>query len=33
MDPRTSQLNRYLLGWMAYFRFASAKGHREKFDQ
>jgi len=27
------QLNRYLIGWISYFRLALAKGHCEKFDQ
>lgn len=33
MEERISRLNRYLLGWMGYFRIASAKNHCEKFDQ
>jgi group II intron reverse transcriptase/maturase len=33
MESRIMQLNRYLIGWMGYFRIASAKGHCEKFDQ
>jgi group II intron reverse transcriptase/maturase len=33
MESRIMQLNRYLIGWIGYFRLASAKGHCEKFDQ
>ena len=33
MESRIMQLNRYLIGWMGYFRIASAKGHCERFDQ
>ncbi|MCQ6564122.1 group II intron reverse transcriptase/maturase, partial [Paenibacillus mendelii] len=33
MESRITQLNQYLLGWIDYFRLASAKGHCEKFDQ
>lgn len=33
MENRIMQLNRYLIGWIGYFRLASAKGHCEKFDQ
>jgi len=33
MENRILQLNRYLIGWIGYFRLASAKGHCEKFDQ
>ncbi|MCI3919147.1 group II intron reverse transcriptase/maturase [Paenibacillus sp. TRM 82003] len=33
MESRITQLNRYLMGWIGYFRIASAKKHCEKFDQ
>ncbi|MBN2984554.1 group II intron reverse transcriptase/maturase [Cohnella algarum] len=33
MEKRIMQLNRYLIGWIGYFRLASAKGHCEKLDQ
>ncbi|WP_240968304.1 group II intron reverse transcriptase/maturase, partial [Paenibacillus aquistagni] len=33
MENRIMQLNRYLMGWIGYFRLASVKGHCEKFDQ
>jgi group II intron reverse transcriptase/maturase len=33
MEDRISYLNRYLMGWIGYFRLASAKNHCEKFDQ
>jgi RNA-directed DNA polymerase len=33
MESRIMQLNRYLTGWIGYFRLASAKKHCEKFDQ
>ena len=33
MENRIMQLNRYLIGWIGYFRLASAKGHCEKLDQ
>ncbi|WP_080838080.1 group II intron reverse transcriptase/maturase [Cohnella massiliensis] len=33
MGNRIMQLNRYLIGWIGYFRLASAKGHCEKLDQ
>jgi len=33
MENRIMQLNRYLIGWIGYFRLASVKGHCEKFDQ
>lgn len=33
MEERISRLNRYLMGWMGYFRIASAKKHCERFDQ
>jgi len=33
MENRIKQLNRYLVGWIGYFRLASAKGHCENFDK
>lgn len=33
MENRIMQLNRYLIGWMGYFKLASAKKHCAKFDQ
>lgn len=33
MEERISKLNRYLMGWIGYFRLASAKSHCERFDQ
>jgi hypothetical protein len=33
MDDRIARLNRYLMGWIGYFRLASAKNHCERFDQ
>jgi group II intron reverse transcriptase/maturase len=33
MEDRISELNRYLMGWIGYFRLASAKNHCERFDQ
>ncbi|GMX63357.1 group II intron reverse transcriptase/maturase [Paenibacillus elgii] len=33
MEERIVRLNRYLMGWIGYFRLASAKSHCEKFDQ
>jgi len=33
MESRIAKLNRYLIGWMGYFRLAAAKNHCEKFDQ
>lgn len=33
MENRIFQLNRYLIGWIGYFRLATVKGHCEKFDQ
>ncbi len=33
MEERISKLNRYLMGWMGYFKIASAKGHCERLDQ
>jgi len=33
MEGRITRLNRYLLGWLGYFRLASAKTHCERFDQ
>ncbi|WP_336791194.1 group II intron reverse transcriptase/maturase [Paenibacillus sp. MMO-177] len=33
MESRIQQLNRYLIGWIGYFRLASAKTHCETFDK
>jgi len=33
MEERISRLNRYLLGWLGYFRLAAAKTHCQNFDQ
>jgi len=33
MEERILKLNRYLMGWIGYFRIASAKGHCERFDK
>jgi RNA-directed DNA polymerase len=33
VEERIGQLNRYLMGWIGYFRLASAKKHCEKLDQ
>ena len=33
MEERISRLNRYLMGWLGYFRLASAKTHLQKLDQ
>ncbi|MDQ0196369.1 group II intron reverse transcriptase/maturase [Paenibacillus wynnii] len=33
MEERISRLNRYLMGWLGYFRLASAKTHFQKLDQ
>ncbi|KOP65381.1 DNA polymerase [Bacillus sp. FJAT-18019] len=33
MKERISKLNRYLMGWLGYFKIASAKGHCTRFDQ
>ena len=33
MEDRITQVNRYLMGWVGYFRLASAKSHCEHFDQ
>lgn len=32
IDERILQLNRYLMGWIGYFRIASAKTHFERLD-
>jgi RNA-directed DNA polymerase len=32
MEDRIIRLNRYLMGWIGYFRLASAMNHCEKFD-
>lgn len=33
MEERISRLKRYLMGWLGYFRTASAKSHCKRFDQ
>ncbi|MEF3312094.1 group II intron maturase-specific domain-containing protein [Paenibacillus sp. GYB004] len=33
MEDRIGRLNRYLTGWIGYFRLASAKSYGEQFDQ
>lgn len=33
MEHRIAQLNRYLMGWIGYFRLASAKTHCQTFDK
>jgi group II intron reverse transcriptase/maturase len=33
MEDRITRLNRYLMGWIGYFRLASAKSYCEQFDQ
>lgn len=33
MEERIQRLNRYMLGWIGYFRLASAKTHCQTFDQ
>ena len=33
MKRRIEELNRYLMGWIGYFRLASAKTHCEKLDE
>lgn len=33
MEDRITRINRYLMGWIGYFRLASAKNHCERFDQ
>ena len=33
MEERIAKLNRYLMGWIGYFKTASAKGHCERFDK
>jgi group II intron reverse transcriptase/maturase len=33
MGERIARLNRYLMGWLGYFRLASAKTHCEQLDQ
>lgn len=32
MQERIEKLNRYLMGWVGYFKIASAKGHCEALD-
>ncbi len=33
MERRVKELNRYLMGWIGYFRLASAKTHCERLDE
>ncbi|WP_083612306.1 group II intron reverse transcriptase/maturase [Paenibacillus sp. P32E] len=33
MEERISRLNRYMMGWIGYFRLASAKTHLQNLDQ
>lgn len=33
MDDRVKELNRYLMGWIGYFRIASAKTHSKRLDE
>ncbi|MFC5532637.1 group II intron maturase-specific domain-containing protein, partial [Cohnella yongneupensis] len=33
MESRLKELNRYLMGWIGYFRLASAKTHCERLDE
>jgi len=33
MEQRLKELNRYLMGWIGYFRLASAKTHCERLDE
>ncbi|WP_274366322.1 group II intron reverse transcriptase/maturase [Paenibacillus thermotolerans] len=33
LEHRIKELNRYLMGWVGYFRLASAKKHCEKLDE
>src|SRR5690606_14561797 len=33
MEERIKRLNRYIIGWVRYFRLASMKTHCERFDQ
>jgi RNA-directed DNA polymerase len=33
MKERISGLNRYLMGWLGYFRLGSAKTHLQRLDQ
>jgi RNA-directed DNA polymerase len=33
MENRLKELNRYLMGWIGYFRLASAKTHCERLDE
>ncbi|GIO40234.1 group II intron reverse transcriptase/maturase [Paenibacillus antibioticophila] len=33
MEERITKLNRYLMGWLGYFRLASMKSHCASFDQ
>ena len=33
MENRIKELNRYLMGWIGYFRLAAVKTHCEKLDE
>ncbi|WP_233566833.1 group II intron maturase-specific domain-containing protein [Cohnella endophytica] len=33
MESRLKELNRYLMGWIGYFRLASAQTHCERLDE
>ncbi|WP_334073196.1 group II intron reverse transcriptase/maturase [Paenibacillus sp. A14] len=33
MEERIDRLNRYMMGWIGYFRLAAAKSHCENFDK
>ncbi|WP_279306852.1 group II intron maturase-specific domain-containing protein, partial [Paenibacillus pseudetheri] len=33
MEERIGRLNRYLMGWLGYYRLASAKTHLQRLDQ
>lgn len=33
MEDRITQVNRYLMGWLGYFRLATAKNHCDNFDR
>lgn len=33
MEERIARLNRYILGWLGYYKLAAAKTHLEQFDK
>ncbi|WP_263866917.1 group II intron maturase-specific domain-containing protein [Paenibacillus rhizovicinus] len=33
MEDRIGQINRYMMGWLGYYRLATAKSRVERFDQ